>query len=147
MRQSYRLVMTLRVGFAIVVAAAAFPGAARAGCPGALQPLASPPTAAERGAATKVAVRYARLRYAPRAGLLTLRMGATDVRWTRDWADGRFLLSACGRAAWTRTLAVTVVFPVMYDDPPRPFPGCSFCAGVVLLVSRGPAGWFVWDAL
>jgi hypothetical protein len=139
--------MRLRVGLALAVAAALFPAAARGGCPRTLEPLSAPPSSAERVAATAAAVRYARLRYAPRAGLLTLRMGATEVRWTRDWAPARFLLSACGRAAWTRTLAVTVVFPVMYDHPPRPFRGCRFCAGVVLLVSRGRDGWFVWDAL
>jgi hypothetical protein len=140
--------MRLRAGFAVALAAAAAaPGAAWAACPQALRPLASPPSAGEREAATRAAVRYARLRYAPHAGLLTLRMGATEVRWTRDWAPARFLLSACGREAWTGTLAVTVVFPVMYDDPPRPFRGCAFCAGVVLLVSRRDDGWFVWDAL
>jgi hypothetical protein len=139
--------MTLRVGLAAVVVAAVLPGAARAGCPRALQPLAAPPSAAERAGAMSVAVRFARDVYAPRAGLLTLRMGATEVRWTRDWPPTRFLLSSCGRDAWTRTLAVTVVFPVMYDHPRRPFRGCEFCAGVVLLVSRGAAGWFVWDAL
>jgi hypothetical protein len=138
--------MRLRVGLALVVAAVV-PGAARAACPQALQPLAAPPTAAERAGASRAAVRWARESYAPRAGLLTLRMGATDVRWTRRWPPARFLLSACGEAAWTRTLAVTVVFPVMYDHPARPSPGCEFCAGVVLLVSRGAGGWFVWDAL
>jgi hypothetical protein len=139
--------MGRRLAFALVFAALAAPGLARAGCPHALRPLASPPSVAERATATRVAVRFARDRYAPRAGLLTLRMGATEVRWTREWAPARFLLGVCGREAWTRTLAVTVVFPVMYDRPPRPFRGCAFCAGVVLLVSRGPAGWFVWDAL
>jgi hypothetical protein len=139
--------MWLRVGLAVAAAAAVFPGAARAACPQALQPLGSPPSTAERAAATEAAVRFARDDYAPHAGLLTLRMGATEVHWTRDWEPARFLLGVCGRDVWTRTLAVTVVFPVMYDRPPRPFHGCAFCAGVVLFVSHGHRGWFVWDAL
>jgi hypothetical protein len=139
--------MRLRAGSAVAVATLVLAGTGRAACPHALRALAAPPSAAERAAARTVAVRFARRRYAPRAGLLTLRMGATEVRWTRTWKPARFLLSACGRAAWTRTLAVTIVFPVMYDDPPRPFHGCAFCAGVVLLVSRREGGWFVWDAL
>ncbi len=139
--------MRLRAGLAVAFAAAVLPGAARAGCPLGLRPLAAPPSGSERADARRAALRYARERYAPRAGLLTDRMGATEIRWTRDWEPMRFLLSVCGRSAWTRTLAVTVVFPVMYDRPPRPFKGCSFCAGVVLLVSRGPSGWFVWNAL
>jgi hypothetical protein len=139
--------MRLRAGLALLAAAAVAPGAARAACPQAVQPLAWPPSAVEKEDATRAALHFARRTYAPRLGLLTLRSGATEVRWTRDWEPARFLLGTCGYAVWARTLAVTVVFPVMYDDPPRPFPGCPFCAGVVLLVSRGPAGWFVWDAL
>lgn len=139
--------MRLRAGLAVLAAATVVPGAARAGCPEALRPLASPPSAVEKADATRTALRFARRSYAPRNGLLTLRSGATEVQWARDWEPARFLRSTCGFAVWARTLAVTVVFPVMYDRPPRPFRGCEFCAGVVLFVSRGAGGWFVWDAL
>jgi hypothetical protein len=139
--------MRLRVALAVVAVAAVVPGAARAGGPQSLQPPVSPPTAVERAEATQAALRFARRVYAPRLHLLTLRSGAVDVQWARSWRPAQFLRSACGVAVWTRTLAVTVVFPVMYATPPRPFRGCDHCAGVVLLVSRGPAGWFVWDTL
>ena len=45
------------------------------------------------------------------------------------------------------TVAVSVVFPVMYDETGRPSPGCEYCAVVELLVARGARGWSVWDAL
>jgi hypothetical protein len=143
--------MTLRVALALALAAAAVwpagPAARLGACPTDVRPLAAAPSAAERAEATAAALRFARTSYAPRANFVVDRMGVTDVRWARGWPAAHFVLSSCGAVAWSGTLVVSVVFPVMFDKPPRPFGSCDFCAGVVLLVARGAGGWFVWDAL
>jgi hypothetical protein len=139
--------MRLRAGLVVALAAAAAAGPARAGCPQTAIPLAAPPTAVEQHDATRVAVRWARRTYAVRRSLLTDRMGATAVSWAPQLRALAFVRTACGVAAWSATVAVTVVFPVMWDDPPRPFARCDYCAGVVVLVTRGRSGWRVWDAL
>jgi hypothetical protein len=143
--------MTLRVALALVAAAAAVwpagPAARLGTCPRDVRPLTAAPSTAERAEATSAALRFARSSYAPRANFVTDRMGVTEVRWARGWPAAHFVLSSCGAVAWSGTLAISVVFPVMFDRPRRPFRGCDFCAGVVLLVARGPGGWFVWAAL
>lgn len=143
--------MTLRVAFAGVAAAALlFPAGATGrgvACPRDVVPLTEPPSDGQRAEASHAARRFARSSYAPKAGLLTIGMRVAQVRWARAWPATRFVRSACGPAAWASTLAIDVVFPVMFAQPPHPYRGCDFCAGVTVLVARGEHGWFVWDAL
>jgi hypothetical protein len=143
--------MTLRVALALLAAAAAlWPAGAASrlgGCPRDVRPLAAAPSPAERGEAARAALHYARWSYAPQANFVTDRMGISEMHWARAWPAAHFVLSSCGAAAWSGTVAVSVVFPVMFDRPRRPFRGCDFCAGVVVLVARGTGGWVVWETL
>lgn len=141
----------LRVAVAVAAAAAAatWPAgsSARLGaCPQAVRPLPSAPSAADLREARRAALRFARA-YAARADLITDRMGVSELWWARDWAPAQFVRSSCGTAVWTATVAVDVVFPVMYAEPRRAPRGCAYCAAVVVLVARGERGWFAWDAL
>lgn len=133
--------MALRVAVGLA-AALVFAGGAAARCPP--QPLPLPADLAEAARAT---LRFAVRSYAPRAGVVATRGHVARLRALPDWAPGAFVRSACGRTAWERTLAVTVVFPVMYDDANPRLPGCDYCAGAIFLVSRTERGWRVWDAL
>lgn len=145
--------MTRFVAVGLAAAAAAgLIGAGRAdaraaACPRALLPLAAPLTAAERRGATGAALRYVRTRYAPPRTFDTERMFVAAVRWVPAWRAGGFVASSCGGSVSARTIAVSVVFPVMYDEPTGLTAGCGFCAAATFLVSRTAAGWRVWYSL
>ncbi|MGZ4352632.1 MAG: hypothetical protein ACXVZ4_03720 [Gaiellaceae bacterium] len=145
--------MTRFVAVGLAAAAAAgLIGAGRADarasvCPQGLLPRAAPPTAAERRDATGAALRYVRTRYAPPRTLVTERMFVAAVSWVPYWHAGGFVASSCGGSVSARTIAVSVVFPVMYDEPTRLTAGCGFCAAATFLVSRTTAGWRVWYTL
>ena len=137
------------VAVAAAVTAASWPAGASArlaACPQAVRPLPAAPTPADLRDARAAAIRFAR-GYAARLDFVTDRMGVTETWWARTWPRAAFVRSACGAAAWTATVAVAVVFPVMYAEPRPPPRGCAYCAGVVVLVARGARGWFAWDAL
>lgn len=144
--------MTRRVAAGIAAAAAAAlaagPGDARAaGCPPTLLPLAAPPTAAQVSDAEAAALRYARTRWAPPRDYPVDRMYVASADWVRRWRDGGFVASSCGTAVSARTIAVGVVFPVVYDDPTPLTRGCGFCGAATFLVSRTTRGWRVWYVL
>jgi hypothetical protein len=116
-------------------------------CPRRLLPLAAPPSPAERRDAVGTALRFVRTRYAPPRTLVTERMFVAAVRWVPSWRAGGFVASSCGGSVSARTIAVSVVFPVMYDEPSRLTAGCGFCAAATFLVSRTSGGWRVWYTL
>jgi hypothetical protein len=142
--------MTRRVAAGLAAAAAAGLLAAgradprAAACPRALLPLASPPTADQVWQAEAAALRYARLRYAPARDLAVDGMYVAVADWVRAWRGGAFVASSCGGGVSARTIAVGVVFPVMYADPTPLSAGCGFCAAATFLVSRTGRGWRVW---